>query len=244
MRSVISICVALVLLVCLANSVHADIVVPNSAAGVEADGTFALTSTTTGRTFQLTIAANQLSSIIGQELTGLQFRLNGAAAANWPGVDTNYSFFDIFIGPGVAPSAMSNTFASNFSGTATQVRSGGLTLPANSFSFGGSPNAFGTSIMFNSGYMYTGGDLTVEMRFSAQSGATNQPSFDAVLASGGPGNGWGVDFAGRWTGNAAGVTGANGNFLVTNFHTNAIPEPTSAGLLAAGFFGFLLRRKR
>jgi hypothetical protein len=229
----------------LANDVRADVVVPNSAAGVEADGTFAFTSTTAaGRTYQMTINANQLTGVIGDQLTGLQWRLNGAAATNWPPVDASFSFFNIFIGPGVAPSAMSNTFADNFTGTATQVRSGAITFPAGVFTSGSAPNVFGPSIMFDSAYLYSGGDLTVEIRFSNQTGATTQSPFDAVAVSGGPSNGWGVDFAARWTANSAGTTGANGNFIVTNFHTSAIPEPTSGCILALALVSLSLRRQR
>ena len=233
--------------VCTLNyGARADFVVPNSAAGVEADGAFFLTTTAAaGRTYQMTINSNQLTGAIGQQLTGFQLRLNGAVTANWPSVDTSWSFFDVYVGPGVDPAAMSNTFADNFSAAATQVRSGGLTITADSFTFGGAPNAFGPSIVFSTPYLYTGGHLTVEFRFSAQTGATNQISADAVTASLGPGNGWGVDFAARWTGNAAGTSGANGNFVVMNLLTQAvIPEPSSACILLCGLVALGIRRRR
>ncbi len=221
---------------------HAQ-VVPNASAGVEGDGTFSLTSTAAaGRTFQMTIAANQLTSLNGLTITGLAFRLNGPGTAAWPPVAANFADWQIFMGPGVAPGAMSNTFASNFTNTPTQVRNGPLTFNPGDFTFGSTPNAFGPSIQFNmGGYLYTGGDLTIEMRFSQQTGATTQSPLDAILASGGPGNGWGVDYAGRWTGNSAGVTGTNGNFLVTQFQ--AVPEPASLSLLALGGLMLLGRRR-
>lgn len=194
------------------------VVVPNYAEASEADGVFFLTATSAaGRTYQMTIAANQLTGLVGRTLTGIRWRNNGATAAAWPPADVSYSNWDIFLGPGVAPSAMSNTFALNFTGAATQVRTGALGFTAGSFSSGSTPNAFGPPIMFDSGYLYTGGDLTIEMRFSAQSGTTTTPSFDAAAAAGGPGNGWGVDFAGRWTASSVGTSGGNGNFLVTEF---------------------------
>jgi hypothetical protein len=217
-------------------------VVPNSAAGTEGDGTFSLTSTAAaGRTFQMTIAANQLTAFNGLSITGMTFRLNGPGTAAWPPVAANFADWEIYMGPGVAPSAMSNTFASNFTGGVTQVRDGPLSFNPGDFSFGSTPNAFGPMIAFDTGYLYTGGDLTIEMRFTQQTGATTQSPFDAVLASGGPANGWGVDFAGRWTGNFAGTTGANGNFLVTQFQ--AIPEPASLSLLALGSVLLMGRRR-
>lgn len=233
---------ALGLVAALAGAAHADIVAPNANAGVEGPAVFSLTSTTAGgRTFQLNIDSGQLTGAVGQQITGLQWRLNGGAAA-WPGVDTNYAFWDVFIGAGVDPSAMSNTFAANFTGVPTQVRSGPATILANSFSGGATPNAFGATLGFTTPYLYTGGDLTIEMRFATQSGATNQPALDAIAAAGGPANGFGVDFSARWTGNSAGVTGGNANFLVTNLVT-IIPAPSSLALLGLSM-GLISRRRR
>lgn len=227
----------------LSGAANADVVVPNYGAATEADGSFALTSTATaGRTFQLTIAANQLTGMVGQEISGLQFRLNGATTTAWPATAASFASWDIFIGPGVAPSAMSNTFASNFTSTPTQVRSGVLVVPAGSFPAGGSPNAFGPTLAFTTPYLYSGGDLTLEMRFSAQTGVTTQSPLDAVLASGGPTNGWGVDFAARWTASATGVTGNNGNFPTTKLVT--VPAPSTAALLGLSLCLATRRRRR
>ena len=212
-----TVCGAVGFALALASMASADVVVPNSATSTEADGTFALTATAVaGRTFQLTIDSGQLTGLVGQQIAGLQWRLNGAATAAWPPANVTYTAWDVYLGPGVDPSAMSNTFASNFTAAPTQVRSGPQSFNAGSFTAGGSPNSFGPSLSFTTPYLYTGGDLTIEMRFSAQSGTTTTPSFDAVLASGGPGNGWGVGFGSRWTADAAGITGGNANFLVTN----------------------------
>ncbi len=227
-------------LLAVAAAAHADVVVPNSAAEVDADGSFLMTSTgTAGRTYQMSIAASQLTNLVGQPIVGLQWRLNGPTAAAWPASDASYAFWDVFIGPGVAPAAMSNTFANNFTGAPTQVRSGPLNIAAGSFTVGASPNAFGPALEFTNPYVYTGGDLLVEFRFAQQVGVSTQAPFDAVTASGGPANGWGVDFAARWTGNAAGVTGANGNFVVTNF---VVPAPAPLAMLALAL-GVAARRR-
>lgn len=232
--------------VLIAGTARADVIVPNAAAGVEADGIFALTSTAAaGRTFQMTIEAGQLTGMIGEQITGMQFRLNGAAAANWPpvGATASFAFWDIFMGPGVDPSAMSNTFASNFTGASTQVRSGPLSFASGEFSSGSMPNSFGPAITFNTPFVYNGGDLAIEMRFAALTGTTTNLSTDATNASGGPGNGWGVNFSARWTANSAGTTGGNGNFLSTNFVTQPIPEPTSMTLAGVAFASVACWRK-
>ncbi|MFT3880069.1 MAG: PEP-CTERM sorting domain-containing protein [Gemmatales bacterium] len=246
-----SIRTAIVLALLTVGTARADVVVPNSSAGVEGDGTFSLTTTAVaGRTYQLSIAANQLTGLVGQQINGVQWRLNGPGAAAWPPADANYASFDIFVGPGVAPGSASTTFASNFTSTSTQVRSGALTIPAGSYTFGTSPNAFGPTLNFSAPYLYSGGDLTLELRMAQQTGAATQSPFDAMASANGPGNGWGVDFSARFAAGstATTVTTPNANALVTNFITTAVPEPTTVALVSLSLGGAatwkLARRRR
>ncbi len=223
-------------------------VVPNAFASTEAPGTFSLTSTTAaGRTYMFTIKSTQLTSFVNSNISGMTWRLGNTATAAWPPVSTSFSRFDVWFGAGVDPALMSNTFASNFSGPMTQVRGGALSFNPNAFGIGGGgtvPNPFGPDLDFNLGnYTYTGGDLSILMRFSAQSGATNQPAFDAVAASD-TANGWGTNFAGRWVGDQNGLTGGNANFLVTRFNATPVPEPASMAALGLGIAALLRRRRR
>lgn len=225
----------------------ADGVVPNAFATTEAPSIFSLTTSgTAGRTYQMTIAASQLTGMVNHNISGMTFRLNNASTANWPPVNVNFASWDIYMGQGVAPSAMSNTFADNFVGSVTQVRSGGFAIAAGSFTAGATgstPNAFGPMITFNTPYLYTGGDLALEMRFSTQLGSSVQSPFDAVAASD-PNNGWGTLFAARWTANMAGTSGSNGNFLVTNFQSTEVPEPATLAVLGLGGLAMLRRRRK
>ncbi len=191
------------------------------------------------------IHSNQLTSVVGQNITGFQIRLNGTATSSWPPADTSFSFFNVTMGKGIDPATFNVNFADNFTGTPVSVRSGSLTFLANSFSFGGSPNAFGPIVTFNTPYLYTGDHLTVELRFSNMTGTTTTGVFDAVGVSGGPANGYGADFRARWTGNAtATASTANGNFIVVNFLTQPVPEPSSAVVSLVGLMGLVYRRRR
>lgn len=218
-------------------------VVPNAFAGTEGPGTFALTSTgAAGRTFMMVIDESQLTSMSGTNLTGMQFRLNGGAT--WPATAASMSFFNIWVGAGVDPTAMSNTFADNFTGSSTQVRSGAITFNPGDFPSGGTPNGFGVSIDFNSSsYTYNGGDLAILMRFSQQTGLTTQSPLDAIAASD-PGNGWGTLFSSRWIGDANGTTGNNANFLITQLTGEPVPEPATMIALSLGAAALLRRKKK
>ncbi|MCB8932976.1 MAG: PEP-CTERM sorting domain-containing protein [Fimbriimonadaceae bacterium] len=220
----------------------ADGVVPTAFAATEAPSTFSLTSTVTARTYMFVIDSSQLGALVNTDLNGMQWRLNGAVTANWPSVATSYTFFDIWVGAGVDPTATSNVFADNFTGGSTQVRSGPLTFNPGDFTSGGSPNAFGATVGFNSSYTYTGGDLAILMRFSTQSGATNQPSFDGVAATD-TANGYGTLFAARWVGDPNATTGGNANFLVTNLVSTPVPEPATLAALGFGAAALLRRRR-
>lgn len=219
-------------------------VVPNHLAGVEGDAFFGLSDAVNTRTYQMTIDSGQMTGMVGQSLNGMQFRLNGPSNPTWPSVAVSYISFDVFIGAGIDPSLTTNTFANNFAGSIAQVRSGSLSFVAGAFPGGSAPNVFGATLDFDTGYLYNGGDLTIEFRLSQQTGTTNQPFFDAVSAFGGPGNGWGVDFAARHAFSSSDTVGGAANFLVTNFLTQPVPEPSTFGLLAIGFAAIVSRRKR
>lgn len=220
----------------------AQTVVPNHRTASEGNSNFFLfVSGTTTRTYQQTIAASQLTGLVNTNLNGLQFRMDSAATAAWPLTGGTITNFQITIGQGVAPSAQSINFASNFVGTPTVVRTGSLTIAAGSYTVGGSPNAWAPTISFNN-YLYTGGNLTVEYRFTGMPTGTAQPSLDACSADTGQATDYVAMFAS--TNTATSGLALNGRFVVTRFSGTAVPEPATMAILGLGAAALLRRRRR
>ncbi len=192
-------------------------------------------SLTAPRTYQLLIHASELTSFIGLELSALTYRLGSAAGAPWPNASVSFDNYDIRISEGVDPMNRSLTFADNVIGPQTLVRSGSLTIPAGSFQIGTAPNPFGPAINFASTYLYNGGHLLIELRHTGFTGTST--SVDAVLASGGPANGYGTRFSAAWTGSYTGTSGSQGNFSVIQL--SAVPEPSAVMLGAVGAAGLV-----
>ncbi len=114
---------------------------------------------------------------VGDTITGIRFRLDSSQGAF---AGATYNRFDITLGPSAG--TLSSTFAENFTSSPTTVRTGSLGLVSGDYSDGGSPNNYGSSIPFTTSYVYTGGDLLIEIRFDTDSGSI---SVDGVSTSGG-----------------------------------------------------------
>ena len=238
--------VAVVLFVCASVATAQNVVVPNvytnapaSAAGLN---TF-IRDTGNPRTGQLMINANQLTSLVGQSIQGINFRMWTGSTTAFPATAATWADYEIRLGQ--APAfPMSTTLANNFVGTPTLVRDGALTVnPGNFPGTGGPPRAFGTvPILFDTPFVYTGGNLTIEVRHSGSNIVNNSLNdFLEAAALTDPGNN--VNFASMTaTGNTA-TTGA-GNTFTTVQLIPAIPEPASLGLLGVASVALLARRRK
>ena len=224
---------------------NAQLVVPNAytstAASTSGLNTF-IRDTGNPRTGQLLINANQLTSFIGQSIGSISFRLFTGSTVAFPATAASWTDFTISIGQGVAFGSQTTTFANNFVGSPTIVRSGPLTMNPGAFPVApGDPNPFGTPIVFTLPFVYTGGNLLIEIRHTGSNIVNNAANdFLEVALTTDPGfnsNFW----AATATGNAATV-GAVANFTVTQL--NVIPEPSVALLLLVGGVGTWLLRKR
>jgi hypothetical protein len=115
----------------------------------------------------------------------------------------------VYLSGSVEPANRSLTFAQNIVGVQKQVRSGQLIIPANSYTFGNSPNEWGPEIMFDTLYLYSGGHLLVEIRHLGFTGTSR--STDALSTST---TGYGTEFSACWTGSYVGTSGSQGNFTI------------------------------
>jgi len=213
-------------------------VVPNAFENAAAAGAFVGPLANSARTYQLLIHESQLSGLAGLELTGLTWRLGPNISAAWPALDASFGEYNIFLSGSVDPADRSLTFSENVVGPQTQVRSGSLSIGAESFTVGSNPNEFGMTIGF-SNYLYTGGNLLVEIRHSGSNSTSR--SVEAVPASSGGPVGYGTLFSAAWQSGIDATEGFQGNFSVTQF--TAIPTPGALSLaLIAGLAATRRRR--
>jgi hypothetical protein len=188
-------------------------VVPPDYTSTPGTGAFLSQFATTPRTYQLLMAESLLVPLLNQQLLAVSWRLPTSASSNWPPTDVTIPNFDLYLGQSVDPVNRSLTdFSSNFVGPKKQVRSGSLTITANSYTFGNTPNDWGPEItlILDSVYIYTGGNLIIELRKAGFSG--NSRSVDALTTST---SGYGTLFSACWASSDTANSGPQGNFSIT-----------------------------
>lgn len=163
--------VAAATLFALPQQAHAQLVVGGTT-GSEGDAFEFRVLSSGNAVIQTIYDASAISSLsIGQTITGIAFRLDGAAVAASPAL--TFADYDIFLG-GASAARNGNDFSGNYNAAQprTQVRSGLLSFASGSFLAEGTsaPAPFGPTITFDSPYAYTGGDLIIEIRHSGNGG--------------------------------------------------------------------------
>jgi hypothetical protein len=176
----------------------------------------------------------------GAVIHGVAYRRNTGGTTG-PAGATTIADYNIFLSRTFdAPLSMTNTFANNVVGPQVQVHSGAITFAANSFPGGGTPNAFGPIVDFQTDYVYTGGSLLFEFRRGVRTGDLTSNNTDVDNTAG-------TQAGARWLFNTSGntaVTGtlSNGGHIFQLDYT-PVPEPATMTALALGGLA-MLRRKR
>lgn len=213
-----------------------SITLPSAAAGT----TSAVRQLSTAEaSYQVVYASSLLASVpTGSQITGIAFRLaNGGASA--PASGLSYTSYNITLSTTSAtPGSLSTTFNNNIGGDSVLVRSGALSIAANAYSGGSTPNSFGPTISFSSFYTYNGGNLLLTIRHGAGTGSSL--NLDATANSG-------VLTQGIQATTQAATTGSSGNTVVARFlytTSSSAPEPGTLAFLALGGTLTLFARRR
>jgi hypothetical protein len=185
-------------------------------------------------TVQLIWNENQLTGLIGSQITSIRYRLNTVIPNGYPLQTTTWSDYRISMGGSVAPNQATGTYANNFVGSPVLVRSGPLTVPPFAWPTGGgggTPHPFGVEIAFDTPFAYLGGPLAMLV---THPGSNNPDIGNALLestSSSAPGNG--TDFTRISSNNFNGLIGTTSVFSgVIQLTATPIPEPSSVALVA------------
>ena len=135
-------------------------------------------------TYQVMYAAELLSAIPpGSTITGMELRLNNAAASAYPTTLRSLLKYDVRLASTTrTPATMSGTYATNMS-NAVLVRSGATSISADAYPAGNSgsvPEGWGAIVPFSTPYLYNGGGLVVEIR--TETAATPTAHFADMFA--------------------------------------------------------------
>jgi hypothetical protein len=243
------ICIALPLVLAGGAQVSAQVVVvPNVFATAPGGaGSLSLIGTLNNPwTVQLLWNENQLTGLVGSQISSLRYRLNSVIPNGYPLTTTTWSDYRISLGSSVAPNQATGTYASNFTTTPTLVRSGPLTVQPFAWPAGpggGMTAPWGVEITFDNPFVYTGGHLAMLVTHPG----SNNPDFGNALlestSTSAPGNG--VNFNRISSNDFNGLVGTQSVFSgVIQLNATPIPEPTSLAMLAAAAIPFVAWRRR
>jgi PEP-CTERM motif-containing protein len=229
-------------------SAQVSAVIPNIYANTAGTGYSNILDGQSGNpwTVELIWNANQLTGLVGSQLTSVKYRLGTNLPGSYPLVTTTWSDYRISFAPSVAPSAASTTLAGNLTASPTLVRSGLLTVAPFSWPNGGSPTQWGVEILFDTPYFYTGGNLAMIVN---QPGSDNPSQGNSLLdASSSSSPGYGTDFQMVAGNSFTATTGTLSPFATIVFLSGSTPVPEPSTMLLVGgvtaLFGVFRRRRQ
>jgi hypothetical protein len=212
------------------------------------NGGFSSLSRSVPRVLQQFYEAPNFASITQPvQITGMSWRLPGVANTSYPTVDITFAQYDVTLAKAsaavdAANQLTSTTFADNMAAPVV-VRSGSLTIAANSFtdSNPGADSAtssgdFSYILTFTTPYTYTpGDDLILLVRHSGYSASTAQTSWNFD----------GYAFTNGSLVNTSDVNGTGGSFFanLNKIQFTYTPEPAAIVLLALGSLALGRRRR-
>ena len=164
-----------------------DTVVPNNAPTQAGNGGYSTLLNSGERSYQLVVGPEELGGLpIGASVTGIAWRRpTWISFGDWPGAGFTCSWtnYDIFLSSSNnPPGSLSTTYTDNIGSDVVQVRSGPLSLTDAYFPGGAvtpAVNPFGTTVQFQTPYVYQGGDLLLTIRHTGNNCGGNG-SLDTV----------------------------------------------------------------
>jgi hypothetical protein len=231
--------------VILVTTASADLtVVPNQFTAAEGNSSSSTLFQAGASSLQVYYSADFIAAAgigVGDTITGVAYRRTGGGATG-PVGDTTMLSYNIFMSQSFAtPGEMTTTYANNVVGGQMQVRTGSQTFLANSMPGGGTPNAFGSIVDFDTGYVYTGGSMLIEVRRSARTGDVTAFNTDVDNTAG-------SQVGARWlfnlTSDAATTGTLSSSAQIFQLEFTPVPEPSTLAVFAIGGLSLLAARRR
>ena len=219
----------------VAANVYADTIVVAPNANTSTNGTafqLGVLGNPTATTFQIDIAASQLTSLVGESINAIGFREAGGPAVT----SVTLSGFSLELSGSANPiGSLSATQSANIGANAQTVYSGTLMLSGLISGSVSGPNPF-FLINFSTPYLYTGGDLLITDSYTSSS---SDLSVDANPVGSIVDTSETTDGIGKAQFYNAPVTE-----LVATTSTSPVPEPSSFFLLGTGLIGIAAGARR